>query len=323
MPLPEGPISLLGRLRNTLRMRQLSPRTEEAYVSWVRQYVVFHAKRHPHLMGEREVAAFLTHLAVERKVAASTQNQALAALLFLYGQVLRQPLGTVGEALAAKRPARLPVVLTRDEVKRLVAELRGQSQLVAMVMYGGGLRLMEALQLRVKDLDFEREIVTVRGGKDGRDRVTVLPRAVIPRLKAYLLRVRKLHAADLRRGGGATVLPEAYVRKAPNAPRAWGWQWVFPATRLYRDAEGRLRRHHLHETVLQRAVAEAGRRAIPEKRVTCHALRHSFATHLLERGYDIRTIQELLGHRDVRTTMIYTHVLNRGGRAVDSPLDFG
>ncbi len=321
-PLPEGPISLLGRLRHHIRVRHLSPRTEEAYVAWVRRYVLFHRKRHPHTMAEREVTEFLTHLAVERHVAASTQNQALAALLFLYQHVLRSPLGGLGETVMAKRPSRLPVVLTREEVRALFAGLRGHTQLVAMVMYGAGLRLNEALQLRVKDLDFEREVVTIRGCKGGRDRVSVLPRSVIPRLKAWLTRMRTLHGSDLRHGAGETVLPDAFARKNPGAPRAWAWQWVFPATRLYRDASGTLRRHHLHESVLQRAVTEAGRRAIPEKRVTCHALRHSFATHLLEQGYDIRTIQELLGHRDVRTTMIYTHVLNRGGRTVNSPLDF-
>ncbi len=300
----------------------MSPRTEEAYVGWVHRYVVFHGRRHPSLLGERAVTDFLTHLAVERHVSASTQNQALAALLFLYSRVLRQPLGALQTVVRAKKPARLPTVLTRDEVRLVISEMRGTTRLIALLLYGSGLRLTEALQIRVHDLDFERHVITVRSGKGGRDRVTVLPAKAATELRAHLLAVSRLHAADVRAGHGCVELPDALARKMPAAPRAWEWQWVFPATRLYVDrSTGEMRRHHLHDTVVQRAVHEAARRAGIARRVSCHTFRHSFATHLLEGGYDIRTIQELLGHRDVRVTMIYTHVLNRGGRTVNSPAD--
>jgi integron integrase len=259
---------------------------------------------------------------VRSRVSASTQNQALAALLFLYQQVIRQPVGGLTNIVRAKKPARLPGVLTRGEVRLVLAEMRGSTRLVALLLYGGGLRLMEALRLRVHDLDFERELLTVRGGKGDRDRVSVLPRSAITELRAHLLVVQRLHAFDVRAGHGCVELPGALDRKIPSAPRAWEWQWIFPASRLHVDrSTGEMRRHHLHETVVQRAVSEAARRAGLSRRVTCHTFRHSFATHLLEGGYDIRTIQELLGHRDVRTTMIYTHVLNRGGRTVNSPAD--
>jgi len=322
LPRNERPLSLLGMVRRQLRLKRMSPRTEEAYVGWIRRYVQFHDRRHPSIMGEREISAFLTSLAVRSRVSASTQNQALAALLFLYQQVIRQPVGGLTNIVRAKKPARLPSVLTRGEVRLVLAGMRGSTRLVALLLYGGGLRLMEGLRLRVHDLDFERELLTVRGGKGDRDRVSVLPRSAITELRAHLLVVQRLHAFDVRAGHGCVELPGALDRKIPSAPRAWEWQWVFPASRLYVDrSTGEMRRHHLHETVVQRAVSEAAQRAGLSRRVTCHTFRHSFATHLLEGGYDIRTIQELLGHRDVRTTMIYTHVLNRGGRTVNSPAD--
>jgi integron integrase len=318
-----GRFSLLGRVRAALEVRRRSPRTIEAYRSWVRRYVQFHTLRHPSTMGAAEVAEFLTDLAVRRRVSASTQNQALAALTFLYRDVLHQPLETAGvDVVAARRPQRLPNVLAREDVARVLAAMRGMPRLVALLLYGGGLRLMEALSLRVKDLDLTRAVVTVRAGKGNRDRVTVLPRNAVGPLRVHLQAVRRLHVRDLRAGAGFVELPEALRRKLPDASRSWEWQWVFPASRTYRCTEtGERRRHHLHETVVQRAVSDAGRRAGLSMRVTCHTFRHSFATHLLENGYDIRSIQELLGHHDVRTTMIYTHVLNRGGRAVNSPAD--
>lgn len=314
--------SLIGSLRRALRLRRMSRRTEEAYCAWVRRYVLFHGKRHPSLLDERHMTAFLTHLAVEARVSASTQNQALAALLFLYKDVLRRPVGHLTGVVHARRPARLPTVLTREEVRAVIREMDGTPGLVARLLYGSGLRLLEALRLRVHDLDFGRRILTVRGGKGDRDRTTVLPASTVPVLRAHLFRVQRRHQADLAAGHGCVELPDSLARKLPGAPRQWGWQWVFPATGLYVDrATGEMRRHHLHPTAVQRAVAQAARRARLARRVTCHTFRHSFATQLLEAGYDIRTIQELLGHRDVRTTMIYTHVLNRGGRTVNSPAD--
>ncbi|MFL5577427.1 MAG: integron integrase [Gemmatimonadaceae bacterium] len=316
------PERLLDAVRRAVRTRHYSPRTEEAYVAWVRRYVRFLGLRHPAELGPAHVARFLSHLALERGVSASTQNQALAALLFLYREVLGAPLPLVEGAARAKRPARLPVVLTRDEVRAVLGALASRHRLVPTLLYGGGLRLMEALRLRVKDLDLARREVTVRGGKGGRDRVTLLPASAAAALAAQLDRVRRLHARDLAAGAGAVELPGALARKAPAAARAWAWQWVFPAASCYRDRRtGERRRHHLHESAVQRAVQAAVLRAGVAKRATCHTFRHSFATHLLEDGYDIRTVQELLGHADVRTTMIYTHVLNRGGRGVRSPAD--
>ncbi|HVZ49158.1 MAG TPA: integron integrase [Gemmatimonadaceae bacterium] len=318
----ERPVTLLGQVRRAMRLRRMSVRTEEAYVSWIRRFVRFHGATHPTMLGQREISAFLTSLAVRHRVSASTQNQALAALLFLYGRVLGQPVGQLTRVVRAKRPARLPSVLTRAEVRAVLEQMTGVPRLVALALYGGGLRLMEGLRLRVHDIDFERGVVTVRGGKGDRDRVTVLPRRLVAELQAHLLGVRAQHVADIAEGHGCVALPGALARKLPGAAREWGWQWVFPASRLYVDTStGEMRRHHVHETVIQRAVTEAARRAGATRRVTCHTFRHSFATHLLESGYDIRTIQELMGHRDVRTTMIYTHVLNRGGRTVDSPAD--
>ena len=313
---------LVDEVRAALRARHYSPRTEKAYVGWIIRYVLFHGKRHPATTGAPEITAYLTHLAVARRVSASTQNQALSALLFLYRTVLGRPPEALEGLVRARRPARLPVVLTRREVGLLLGEMRGVPRLMAALLYGAGLRLLECCHLRVKDVELERLELTVRDGKGRRDRVTLLPEKLREPLRRQLARTRRGHGADLALGRGSVALPDALVRKYPRAPWEWGWQWVFPATRTYRDgATKELRRHHLHESVLQRAVREAVMRARLAKPASCHSLRHSFATHLLEAGYDIRTIQELLGHRDVSTTMIYTHVLNRGGRGVRSPLD--
>lgn len=319
---PTGSPRLLDRVREAIRARHYSPRTEKTYVFWIRRYVLFHRKRHPSEMGENEVREFLSALATRDKVGASTQNQALSAILFLYRHVLRQEIGWVEGVIRAKRPLRIPVVLTRGEVRAVLAELRGVPWIMASLLYGSGLRLLECARSRVKDVDLSRCEITVRDGKGQKDRITLLPRSVRGPLEAHLKRVRRQHQDDLAQGRGSVELPTALERKYPRAPWEWPWQWVFPASRPYRDGEtGRLRRHHLHESVLQRAVREAVLRAGIPKRATCHTLRHSFATHLLEDGYDIRTIQELLGHSDVSTTMVYTHVLNRGGRGVRSPLD--
>jgi integron integrase len=288
----------------------------------MRRFILFHGKRHPRELGEREVTAFLSRLATDG-VSASTQNQALSAILFLYEVVLGDRLPWMNDIVRAQRPARLPVVLSREEVATLLSRLRGTVWLMASLMYGAGLRLLECAELRVKDLNFDRGELTIRDGKGGKDRVTILPVALNVPLRDHLARVKAQHASDLAAGRGSVALPGALRAKYPNAHREWAWQWVFPATRFYVDEEtGERRRHHLHESVLQRAVKNAVRAAGIERPATCHALRHSFATHLLESGYDIRTIQELLGHRDVSTTMIYTHVLNQGGRGVRSPLDF-
>ena len=319
----DGKPKLLDQVRAELRKRHYSLRTEEAYVGWIRQYIRHHGIRHPREMGKGEIENFLSYLAVTRKVAAATQNQALAALLFLYRDVLGVTLDWLENIVRAKKPVRLPVVLTRAEVMEVLTRLYGQNWIAGMLMYGAGLRLLECLQLRVKDIDFGYRQIVVREGKGGKDRVTILPSAVEDRLKLHIEEVKERHEKDLSENGGYVRLPGGLERKYPGADRQWPWQWIFPATRQYRDSTtGRLYRHHLHETVLQRAVREAATRAGLSKRITCHTLRHSFATHLLEEGYDIRTIQELLGHRDVNTTMIYTHVLNRGGRCVRSPLDF-
>ena len=318
--LPEP--TLLDRLRSEVRKKHYSGRTEDAYADWVGRYLRFHRFRDPLEMGKKEVEEFLSHLAVERDVAASTQNQALSALLFLYRDVLGIKLDWLDGVVSAKRPKLLPVVLTRDEVTAVLLHLSGVNLIAAMLLYGAGLRLLECLTLRVKDIDFGYRQITVREGKGNKDRITVLPASVEPRLKLHLEDVRIHFEKDLKEGCGYVRLPKALGRKYPNADHAWGWRWVFPAHRQYLDSESGIRcRHHLDESVLQRAVKEAADLAGIKKRVTCHTFRHSFATHLLEDGYDIRTIQELLGHRDVSTTMIYTHVLNRGGRCVRSPID--
>ncbi|MFQ5680422.1 MAG: integron integrase [Gemmatimonadota bacterium] len=317
-----GAPKLLEQLRMAIRRRHYSRRTEEAYAHWVRRFVRFHGLRHPSGLGHDEVTAFLTHLATVSKVSASTQNQAAAAILFLYREVLGRDLETLRPVVRAKRPRTRPVVLTREEVAVLLECLHGDVRTVALVMYGGGLRLMEALRLRVKDVDLERREIHVRSGKGARDRVTVLAAAGAAPLREKMGRNRARWQQDLRRGGGWVELPDAFRRKSPAAGREWPWQWVFPATRTYRDREtGHRRRHHLHPTVIQRAIKRAVQESGIAKRATSHTLRHSFATHLLESGYDIRTIQELLGHRSLRTTMQYTHVLNQGTLGVRSPAD--
>lgn len=315
---------LLVVVRDRAAVRRFSPRTTQAYVQWIVRYVRWNGLRHPAALGGVEVRDFLTYLARERHVAASTQNQALAALQFLYREVLEQPLGEVSGLAPARRPVHLPNVLSREAVQRVLACLTGVPLLMAQLLYGSGLRLQECCQLRVKDLDFERGELRVRRGKGDRDRVTVLPGAVGAPLRAHLAQVRTMMARRAARGGGFVELPGALDRKIPRASRQWGWCWVFPAAREYWHVESQSRRtHHIHPTVAQRAVAEAGRRSGIGQRVGCHTFRHSFATHLLESGADIRTVQELLGHKDVKTTMLYTHVLNRGGLGVRSPLDLG
>jgi integron integrase len=313
---------LFPQIHNALRTGHYSPRTEETYVHWIRRFIFFHKKRHPAAMGPDDVNAFLTHLAVEEKVSATTQNQALAAILFLYRVVLKDPLPWIQDLVRARRPERVPVVLTPDEVRAVLAALNGTSKIVAQLLYGSGLRLMECLQLRAKDIDFARHEVLVRDPKGRHDRVTTLPHSLDEPLRAHIQRGRALHDEDLKLGFGAVTLPTALARKFPNADREWRWQWVCPASRRYVDESASTeRRHHTHESVVQRAVHQAARTAGLTKRVTCHTFRHSFATHLLERGQDIRTVQELLGHRDVSTTMIYTHVLRLGAKGVRSPLD--
>ncbi len=321
-PLAPRPPRLLDRVRAAIAARHYSRRTEKAYVQWAKRYILFHGKRHPADMGAPEVTAFLSALAVDGRVAASTQNQALSALLFLYRDVLALDLPWLDEIVRAKRPVRLPVVLTRQEVRAVLQRLDGPPRLMACLLYGAGLRVLECCRLRIQDVDLASRQITVRGGKGDKDRVTMLPAIVAGDLARHLAAVRAQHLDDVARGAGWVELPTALLRKYPHAGREWVWQWVFPATSVYRDrVSGQLRRHHLHESVLQRAVKDAARRAAIDKRATPHTLRHSFATHLLEDGQDIRTVQELLGHRDVTTTQIYTHVLNRGPAGVLSPAD--
>jgi len=309
-------------MREAIRARHYSPRTEQAYLAWVRRFIYFHDKRHPAEMGEPEINAFLTHLAVTEKVSASTQTQALAALLFLYRHVLGREVGDLQDLVRARRDVTLPVVLTRVEVRDILAQLSGDKWLIVSVLYGCGLRLMECLQLRVKDIDFDRREVTVHQTKGRKDRVTMLPASLVAPLQKQLRAVKLTHDRDLDEGWGRVSLPTALDRKYPNASTDWCWQWVFPQAKRWKNTRtGEQGRHHVHQTLVQRAVKEAVSRAGIAKKAGCHTFRHSFATHLLESGYDIRTIQELLGHADVRTTMIYTHVLNRGGHGVRSPLD--
>ena len=315
---------LLDQVRDVIRRKHFSIRTEQAYVDWIRRFILFHNKRHPTDMAEQELTEFLTHLARDARVSASTQNQALSALLFLYTQVLKQKIGWLGNVQRAKRPARLPVVLTRDEVHKIFAHLHGVHRLMAGLLYGSGLRLMECVRLRVKDVDFGYLRITVRDGKGAKDRVTMLPVNVAKPLERHLQKVRAQYEEDVEAGFGRVYLPFALTRKFANAARDWAWQYVFPSPRLSvdpRSEDAEKRRHHIDESVLQDAVKKAVRASGIQKPATCHTLRHSFATHLLENGYDIRTVQELLGHKDVSTTMIYTHVLNRPGLGVRSPLD--
>jgi integron integrase len=314
---------LLHEVRTAIRTRHYSRRTEETYVNWIKRFILFHNKRHPASMGADEVNRFLSGLATEGHVAAATQNQALSAILFLYRHVLHDPLPWIEDIVRAQRPERIPVVLTPSEARLVIDQVEGVSRLVVQLLYGSGLRLLECLQLRAKEIDFARGEVLVRDPKGRSDRVTTLPRVVELELRAHLERTRRIHDKDVALGFGSVQLPTALDRKFPNAHHEWAWQWVFPATSRYVDREtGVERRHHLHESAVQRAVRAAAVRAGMTKRVTCHTFRHSFATHLLERGQDIRTVQELLGHREVSTTMIYTHVLGLGAKGVRSPLDF-
>ena len=335
--IPTSKLKLLDQVRREIRLRHYSLRTEEAYVDWIKRFLHFHkAKaaphpsgsgeasgwRHPRDLGAAEVRQFLEHLAADRNVAAATQNQALNALVFLYHGVLKIKLGELGEYLRANKPGRLPVVLARPEAQRLLAALPGTHQLIGQLLYGTGLRLLECLRLRIKDVDFARNQVTVRDGKGFKDRVTMLPDKLKDELQRHLERVKLLHEQDLAQGGGRVYLPYALAEKYPNANREWAWQYVFPAKTVSTDPRtGERRRHHVHENAVQKAIKEAVRLAGLSKPANCHCLRHSFATHLLEAGYDIRTVQELLGHKDVATTQIYTHVMQKPGLGVRSPLN--
>nr|WP_181550579.1 integron integrase [Desulfosalsimonas propionicica] len=313
---------LLDQVRNLIRSKHYSIRTEETYVNWVRKFILFHGKKHPKDMGEKEISAFLTHLAVNRNVAASTQNQAFNALLFLYRNVLGIEFGELKDVQRAKKSRKLPVVFTKDEIRQIITQLEGYKWIMAQCMYGAGLRVMECVRLRVKDIDFGYGQVLVRDGKGAKDRVTMLPEVLKEPLKLHLEKVKSVHDRDLKAGFGSVYLPFALERKYKNADRSWAWQYVFPATKRAIDPRTKVeRRHHIAESVIQRGIKQAIRNAGIPKTGNCHALRHSFATHLLEAGYDIRTVQELLGHKDVSTTMIYTHVLNRGGKGVKSPGD--
>ena len=313
---------LLEQVRERLRVLHYSYRTEAQYVQWIKRFILFHDKRHPSGMGAPEVESFLTHLAVQGRVAAPTQNQAKAAILFLYKQVLGQELDWLDGVTHAKASTHLPVVLTLEEVRAVMSRLTGTNWLIASLLYGAGLRLMEAVRLRIKDVEFSRRELVVREGKGGKDRVTMLPDRLVEPLRNHLVSVKRIHEADLEAGHGEVYLPFALERKYPQAGRQWGWQYVFPSHRLSLDPRAnQVRRHHIDEKGVQRAMKEAVRDAGVVKPATPHTLRHSFATHLLQAGHDIRTVQELLGHRDVATTMVYTHVLNRGGRGVLSPLD--
>lgn len=315
------PKKLLDQVADALRVRHYAYRTEQTYIHWIRRYILFHDKRHPREMGAAEIEAFLTHLAVEGQVSASTQNQALSALLFLYREVLQQKLEQV-EVIWAKKPQRLPTVLSQEETRCLIGHLSGTHRLMAQLLYGSGLRLMECLRLRVKDIDFGQQQLIVRDAKGFKDRVTLLPSSLIEPLQQHLKSTRLLHQQDLKLGYGEVFLPDALARKYPNASQEWGWQYIFPASKLSKDPRsGVTRRHHLDESGLQKAVRRAAKAAGIVKPVGPHTLRHCFATHLLEAGYDIRTVQELLGHKDVKTTMVYTHVMSKGPLGVRSPLD--
>lgn len=316
------PEKLLDRLHTILRLRHVSNNTREAYVYWARRYILFHDKRHPAAMGETEIRTFLSSLAVDSNVSASTQNQALNALVFLYKHVLRKDLGPFGHIYRAQLPKRLPTVLSPDEVSQLLGQLRAPYRLMASLLYGSGLRLIECIRLRVKDVDFGRRKIAVRDGKGDKDRMTVLPELILPALQAHLRTVRETHAQDLAKGYGSVWLPYALATKYPDASRSWVWQYVFPASNPARDPESNIiRRHHIDPSAVQRAIKIAILTAGIPKAATCHSLRHSFATHLIEQGCDIRTVQELLGHKDLRTTMIYTHVVDIPGRTIMSPLD--
>jgi len=319
---PDQKPRLLELVREKMRLNHYSIRTEKAYVEWIKRYIFFHGKRHPETMGQREIEAFLTDLAVTRNVAAATQNQALAAILFLYKEVLGQELPWLNDVVRAKKPARLPTVLTRTEIGRIFEHMEGTHALMARLLYGTGMRLMECVRLRIKDVDFERHEILIRDGKGGKDRVTMLPGALVAELQAHLVRVKALFQEDRDQDLHGVYMPDALEKKYPKAGKSWSWFWVFPSASLSVDPRSQLkRRHHTYEQSLQRAIKRAVLASRITKLASTHTLRHSFATHLLESGYDIRTVQELLGHSDVSTTMIYTHVLNKGGRGVRSPLD--
>lgn len=313
---------LLDQLRQSLRARHYSRRTEQTYCNWVKRFIHFHNVRHPAEMAETEINVFLTHLAVEEKVSASTQNQALSALLFLYRHVIGREVGDLGDVIRARKPKRLPVVMTREEVKAVLANMRGDKWLIASLMYGAGLRLMEGLRLRVQDIDFARNEIHMRDSKGSKDRITMLPESLKAPLKDHLKKVKAIHERDVADGWGRVQMPSALDRKYPNTPTDWRWQWVFPQENRWTNPQTKEQgRYHIDASLVQRAVRDAVTKAGLTKRATCHTFRHSFATHLLEGGYDIRTVQELLGHADVKTTMIYTHVLNRGPASVRSPVD--
>jgi integron integrase len=315
-------MKLLDQVRDVIRKKHYSIRTEEAYVQWIKRFILFHSKRHPKDMGEKEISAYISYLASHGKVASSTQNQALNAIVFLYKQVLKIEIGDLGQMERAKKPEKLPVVLSKNEVRQVLAGLSGQFRLMGQLLYGCGLRLMECVRLRVKDIDFELNQIIVRDGKGMKDRSTMLPNQLRSLLIDHLEKVKITHLQDLENGFGEVYLPFALERKYRNASKEWAWQYVFPANAISTDPRsGKMRRHHVSESALQKAVRTAARRTALTKPVSPHTFRHSFATHLLEAGYDIRTVQELLGHKNVTTTMIYTHVLNKGGKGVRSPLD--
>ena len=315
-------MKLLDIVRSVVRKKHYSIRTEQAYIKWIKEFILFHNKRHPKEMAEEEISAFLSYLASEKKVAASTQNQALNAIVFLYKQVLKIDLGEFGPIERAKRPEKLPTVLSKGEIQRLLSKINGTSGLALNLLYGTGMRLMECLRLRVKDIDFSRDQIVIREGKGQKDRTTMLPESLASSLKDHLSSVRELHDQDLANGFGEVYLPNALERKYPNAAKEWMWQYVFPSSKISKDPRSsKRRRHHMDDSSLQKAVKKAARLAKVDKKVSPHTLRHSFATHLLENGYDIRTVQELLGHKSVQTTMIYTHVIQKGGMGVQSPLD--
>lgn len=313
---------LIEQVRNVIRCKHYSIRTEQSYIDWIKRYIYYHDKKHPKDLGAEHIGAFLSHLAMERNVAASTQNQALCAIVFLYKEVLNIEPGDFSDLIRAKKPAKLPVVFTRREVKEILVQLSGVEWLMGQLLYGAGLRVLECMRLRVKDIDFDYRQIIIRDGKGSKDRVTMLPDLIIPELQRHLEKVKLIHERDLKEGFGTVYLPYALERKYKSANREWAWQYVFPASRRSIDPRsGGEQRHHLSESVIQREIKSAIRKSGIQKAGSCHSLRHSFATHLLESGYDIRTVQELLGHKDVSTTMIYTHVLNKGGRGVQSPGD--
>ena len=313
---------LLEQVKDILRAKHYSPRTEETYLDWIKRYILFHQKRHPKDMGEKEIEAFITHLATQANLAASSQNQALSAIIFLYRHVLKIDVQVSTQIIRAKKAERLPTVLSKAEAVAVLRQMDGVTKLMTQILYGAGLRLMECLRLRIKDLDFANHQIVVRAGKGEKDRFTPLPESLVEPLQAHLKKVHQLHQKDLADGFGEVHLPYALERKSPNMPKDWNWQYVFPASQRSIDpATNQIRRHHIDETTLQRAIKSAAQRAKITKPVSPHTFRHSFATHLLQNGYDIRTVQELLGHKDVKTTMIYTHVLQKGAMAVRSPLD--